>query len=274
MTNSVISGQLPEDTFIPFESTDFELDYRGIINGEEAWEWTSCGPTFGDNYSSEDSFSSQDAAIQDATTFLASIYSEPADFSEIEETATGTDIELAETSPYQSGVHFALYTCEDREGVYWQGLCQEPGEQSLWWGEDDFSEYVSDRGYFNAHYAAADAIYCFHRQREYSADDSLSLCYELGLPIHQIVEEHFISLSVSQASSGSGDIDAMSTEAKEAARIDRSNATAFMVECSGWDTVAHVSYDDILTTNADRYREGYGVNLLIERGDWAKWLAA
>ena len=274
MTTSTADAYPSESAFVPAEGVDFELDYRGFQGGEEAWEWTSCGPTFSDNYSSDDTFSSQDAASQDATTFLSSIYSEPADFLEIEETATGTDIELADTSPYQIGVHFALYTCEDREGVYWQGLCQEPGEQSLWWGEGDFSEYVSDRGYFNAHYAAADAIYCFHQQREHSANDSLSLCYELGLPIHQIVEEHFISLSVSQSSSGSGDIDAISLEAKEAARIDRSAAAAFMAECSGWDTVVHVSYDDILTTNADRYREGYGVNLLIERGDWAKWLAA
>ena len=162
MTTSTADAYPSESAFVPAEGIDFELDYRGPIDGEEAWEWTSRGPTFSDNYSSDDTFSSQDAAIQDATTFLTSVYNEPADFSALEEhqeeTATCIDIELAETSPYRSGVHFALYTCEDREGVYWQGLCQEPGEQALWWSEGDFSKYVSDRGYYNAQYAAADAI--------------------------------------------------------------------------------------------------------------------
>ena len=276
MTNPVISGQLPDDTFIPVEGTDFELDYRGLIDGEEAWEWTSCGPTFSNNYSSDDTFSRQDAAIQDATTFLASVYNEPTDLSEIEETATGIDIELAETSPYQSGVHFALYTCEDREGVYWQGLCQEPGEQALWWGEGDFSEYSSDRGYFNAQYAAADAIYCFHRLRQHSAVDAITLCYELTLPIHQVIEEHFVRLTVSQASGygvADGDVEAMSLAAKEEALIDRTEAEAFMTECHGWPDVS-VTYEDGTTfTNAERFNGGYGVVLHIDSEDWAKWLA-
>ena len=30
MTNLVISGQRPEDTFTPTEGNDFELDYRGF----------------------------------------------------------------------------------------------------------------------------------------------------------------------------------------------------------------------------------------------------
>ena len=171
MTTSTADAYPSESAFVPAEGVDFELDYRGLIDGEEAWEWTSCGPTFSDNYSSDDTFYSQDAAIQDATTFLVSVYSEPADFSDLEETATDIDIELAEPSPYQSGVHFALCRYPDREGVHWQGLCQEPGEQALWWGEGDFSEYVSDRGYFNAQYAAADAIYCFHRLRQHGAVD-------------------------------------------------------------------------------------------------------
>ena len=192
------------------------------------------------------------------------------------EPTAGIDIELAEISPYECGVHFALCTHEEREGVYWQGLCQEPGEADRWWGEADFSEYVSDRGYYNASYAAADAIYCFHRLRGHSAEDSLTLCYELALPVHQIIEEHFIQLTVSQASgygSADGDVDAMSIVGKEDACIDSREAAAFMAECSGWQTVAHVSDDDILTTNADRYCEGYGVVLLIDSGDWAKWLA-
>ena len=276
MTNPVISGQLPEDTFIPVEGTDFELDYRGLIEGEEAWEWTSCGPTFSDNYSSDDTFSSQSVAIQDATAFLTSIYNESADLSGIEETATGIDIELAETSPYQSGVHFALYTCEDREGVYWQGLCQEPGEQALWWSEGDFSEYVSDRGYYNAQYAAADAIYCFHRLRQHSAVDAIALCYELALPVHQVIEEHFVKLTVSQASgsdSCEGDVEAMSLAAKEEAMIDRAGAEAFMAECHGWQDIS-VTYEDGTTfTNAERFNSGYGVVLYIDTGDWAKWLA-
>ena len=53
----------------------------------------------------------------------------------------------------------------------------------------------------------------FHRLREYSAVDAISLCYELTLPIHQIVEEHFLRITVSQASgygARDGDVEAMS----------------------------------------------------------------
>ena len=245
-----------------------------LSTARRPWEWTSCGPTFSDEYSSDDTFSSQAAAIQDATTFLSGLYNAPPEA--LEAAAPLLDIELAEISPYECGVHFALCTHEEREGVYWQGLCQEPGEADLWWGEGDFSEYVSDRGYDNTHYAAADAIYCFHRLRGHSAEDSLTLCYELALPVHQIIEEHFIRLTVSQASgygAADGDVDAMSLEEKEDACINSREAAAFMAECHGWQSIA-VTYDDSTTfTNADRYHEGYGVVLQIDADDWAKWLA-
>ena len=186
------------------------------------------------------------------------------------------DISLPETSPYQSGVHFALYRDLDQAGIHWQGLCQEPGEQSQWWGEGDFSAYSSDRGYSNARYATADAIYCFHRLRQQSAVDAVTLCYELTLPIDQIIEEHFVRLTVSQAlgyDSRDGDVDAMSLAAKEEALIDRTEAEAFMAECHGWQDVT-VTYDDGTTfTNAERFNGGYGVVLHIDSDDWTKWLA-
>ncbi len=276
MTTSTADAYPSYSAFVPTEGVDFELDYRGPIDGEEAWEWTSCGPTFSDNYSSDDTFASQAAAVQDAVTFLSSVYNNPPDFSGLEEEATCIDITLAETSPYQSGVHFALCRYLDREGVHWQGLCQEPNEQSQWWNEGDFSEYSSDRGYFNAQYAAADAIYCFHRLRQHSAVDALTLCYELALPIHQIVEEHFVKLTVSQSSghgTADGDVEAMSLTAKEEALIDRTEAEAFMAECHGWQDVS-VTYEDGTTfTNAERFNGGYGVVLHIDSEDWAKWLA-
>ena len=276
MTTHSTDAYPSASSFVPTEGVDFELDYRGLVEGEEAWEWTSCGSTFSDNYSSDDAFTSQAAAVQDAVTFLTSVYNNPPDLSDLEETATCIDIELSEVSPYQSGVHFALCRYPDKEGVHWQGLCQEPNEQSRWWNEGDFSEYSSDRGYSNARYATADAIYCFHRLRQHSAVDAITLCYELALPIHQIVEEHFVKLTVSQASgygSCDGDVEAMSLAAKEEALIDRTEAEAFMAECNGWQDVS-VTYEDGTTfTNAERFNGGYGVVLYIDSEDWAKWLA-
>ena len=99
MTTSPADAYPSDSAFVPAEGIDFELDYRGLIDGEEAWEWTSCGPTFDDNYSSDDAFTSQAAAVQDAVTFLTSVYTNPADFSDLEATATCIDIEPVRNQP-------------------------------------------------------------------------------------------------------------------------------------------------------------------------------
>lgn len=119
MTPSVIDTDLPKIIFVPTEGIDFKLNYCGLLDNKEAWKWTSCGPTFGNSYSSREPFNSQAAAVNDATTFLTSLYSEQLDFSDLEAITTSLDITLPDISPYQSGVHFALYTCEGEEGVYW-----------------------------------------------------------------------------------------------------------------------------------------------------------
>ena len=178
--------------FIPTEGTDFELDYRGIVDGAEAWEWVSCGSTFGDNYCSDDTFT-KEGAIADAVEFLAMVFNEPPDFSELEVPAVGVDISLPETCPYKSGVHFALCTFEGQEGVHWQGLCREPGESERWFdlpADADFSHLSSDRGYFNANLAAADCIFSIHRERGYNIEEATTIIYELGLPIHEVIEEN------------------------------------------------------------------------------------
>ena len=73
----------------------------------------------------------------------------------------------------------------------WQGLCQEPNETSQWWNTDaDFAHLVSDRGYFNAHYAAADCIFSLHTERGYSIEEAITLVYELALPVHVVIEEN------------------------------------------------------------------------------------
>ncbi len=275
MTQSVDDTNLCEVAFVPIEGVDFTLYNCEPVVEQRAWVWASGGPMFSDDYNSAEPFSSRAAAIKDAISFLTRVYDEPVDFSDLEASTTCLDIELSDTAPYQSGVHFALYTHEDREGFYWQGLCQEPNESNLWWGAADFSEFCSDTGYFNERYAAAAAIYCFHRLRKHSAVSSLTLCYELGLPIEQIVEEHFVRLTVSQASgygSSEGDIEALSIEAKEEVCINRTEAAAFIAECHDWQGIAFTYEDGTTFTNAERYQEGYGVVLQIDTDDWAKWL--
>ena len=275
-TLPVVDANLPELEFIPAEGIDFTLDYRGLVDGQEAWEWMSCGPIFSDNYSSNKNFRRQADAVNDASTFLASVYNEPFDFSDLEENSVGIDIQLPNTSLYQSGVHFSLFTYVDREGVYWQGLCQEAGERDRWWGEADFSGHCSERGYLDARYAAADAIYRLHRQRDFSAADALTLCYELELPANQILADYFIDLTVSQVlarDSSPVDIDAMSLKAKEEAVIDQTEAAAFIADCQGWNSIAFAYEDGTTFTSAERYQEGFGVVLQIDKNDWAKWLA-
>lgn len=215
-------------------------------------------------------------SVRDAASFLTPVYDEQVDFSDLKASTTCIDIELSDTAPYQCGVHFALYAYADQEGVYWQGLCQKPNGSDRWWGEADFSKSCSDTGYSNERYAAADAIYCFHRLRQHSAVTSLTLCYELGLPIEQITEEHFVRLTVSQASgygSTEGEVEALSLEAKEEVCIGQTEATAFMAECYDWQGIAFTYEDGTTFTNAERYQEGYGVVLQIDTDDWAKWLA-
>ena len=183
-----IDVNLPE-LFTATENEDFTLHE---LNGY--WHWYSCGLTFGDNYCSEDGFDTQADGIADATNFLTRVYNsrpEDGNFNELPPASTLFDIELADTSPYQSGVHFALYECEGQTGVYWQGLCQEPNEVERWWGEDnDFAHLASDRGYFNARLAAADCIFSLHTERGYSIEDAVTLVYELALPVHTVISEN------------------------------------------------------------------------------------
>ena len=275
-TISVITADLPELEFVPTEGTDFVIDYRGDVDGQEVWGWTSCGPLFGDSYSNSEIFTSQAAAVKDASDLLADVHNESDDFLDSDVTSTGVDFQLPETSPYQSGVHFSLCTLTGREGIHWQGLCQEAGERDRWWGEADFSGYSSERGYFDARYAAADAIYRLHRQRDFSAADALTLCYELELPANQILADYFIDLTVSQVLArdlSPVDIDAMSLKAKEEAVIDQTEAAAFIADCQGWNSIAFAYEDGTTFTSTERYQEGFGVVLQIDKNDWAKWLA-
>ena len=275
-TISVITADLPELEFVPTEGTDFVIDYRGDVDGQEVWGWTSCGPLFGDSYSNSEIFTSQAAAVKDASDLLADVHNESDDFLDSDVTSTGVDFQLPETSPYQSGVHLSLCTLTGREGIHWQGLCQEAGERERWWGEADFSECSSDQGHFNARYAVADAVYCLHRQRDFSAVDALTLCEKLELPVEQLVADRFIPLTVSQSLSSNStvnDIEAMSLEAKEEVIINRSEAAAFIAECQGWQSIAFEYEDGTTFTSEQRCREGFGVVLQMDKTDWAKWLA-
>ena len=182
-----IDADLPE-LFTATENEDFTLHE---LNGY--WHWYSSGPTFADGYCSEDGFDTKLEAIADAVDFLTSVYNsspEDNDFSELPSAKALTDIELAETSPYQSGVHFALCQYEGKDGWHWQGLCQAPGESVQWWGDDDFAHLASDRGYFNVRTAAADCIFSLHIERGYSIEEAVTLVYELALPVHTVIEEN------------------------------------------------------------------------------------
>lgn len=177
------------DTFTATENEDFTLHE---LNGY--WHWYSSGPQFGDDYCSEDGFATRVAAIADAVDFLNSVYyssPEDNDFTHLHPAATLSDIELAEISPYQSGVHFAVYQPEEADGWYWQGLCQEPNESEKWWNTgDDFAHLASDRGYRNARLAAADCLFSLHTERGYSIEAAITLVYELALPVHVVIEEN------------------------------------------------------------------------------------
>lgn len=96
-------------------------------------------------------------------------------------TAIPVDIELAGRSPYQSGVHFALYRYEERLGVYWQTLRWAPDETA--------------RGHFDARYAAADCIFSLHIERGYSIEAAVTLVYELALPVHSLINANQSALT-------------------------------------------------------------------------------
>ena len=175
------------DTFTATEGVDFTLHELHYY-----WHWYSQGPQFGDDYCSEDGFDTPDEAKADAESFLTMLYHSGIaeyDLSQLLPATALTDIELAAISPYQSGVHFAIYQRED--GWYWQGLCQEPNESAQWWNSaDDFAHLASDRRYFNARLAAADCIFSLHTERGYSVEAAVTLVYELALPVHTVIDEN------------------------------------------------------------------------------------
>ena len=177
------------ETFSATEGVDFTLHEL-----HDYWHWYSQGPQFGDEYCSEDGFETPVEAKADAESFLTTLYHSGIatnDQSHLLPAAALTDIELAEHSPYQSGVHFALYRYENQPGWYWQGLSQEPNESAQWWGgDDDFAHLASDRGYFNARLAAADCLFSLHLERGYSVEAAVTLVYELALPIHTVIDEN------------------------------------------------------------------------------------
>ena len=186
-----IDVDLP-DLFTATEDVDFTLHEL-----HDYWHWYSQGPHFGDNYCSEDGFDTPAVASADAVEFLTTLYSTGLaenDLTQLLPAANLTDIELADISPYQSGVHFAIYQREEEEeeeGWHWQGLCQEPDESAQWWdSDDDFAHLSSDRSYFNANLAAADCIFSFHLERGYSIEEAVTLVYELALPVHVVIEEN------------------------------------------------------------------------------------
>lgn len=183
-----IDADLP-DLITVTETVDYTLhELQGY------WHWYSSGPHFGDNYCSEDGFDTKAEAIADAVEFLTTLYNAgiaESGTSQIPPAATLTDIELADISPYQSGVHFAIYQPDSENGWYWQGLCQEPNESAKWWGDDDdFAHLTSDRGYYNARLAAADCLFSLHTERGYSVEEAVTLVYELALPVHTVIDEN------------------------------------------------------------------------------------
>lgn len=96
-------------------------------------------------------------------------------------TAIPVNIELAERSPYQIGVHFSLYRYEDQLGVYWQNLRRSPDETA--------------QGHFDARYAVADCIFSLHIERGYSVEAAVTLVYELALPVHPLIEANQSALT-------------------------------------------------------------------------------
>ena len=181
-----LDAELPE-LFSATEDIDFVLhELYGY------WHWYSQGPQFGDDYCSEDGFETPTAARADAESYLTSLYHSDTGENELTQLLPATalaDIELAESSPYQSGVHFAIY--QQADGWYWQGLCQEPNETEQWWhSDDDFAHLTSDRGYRNAQLATADCLFSLHTERGYSVEAAVTLVYELALPVYAVIEEN------------------------------------------------------------------------------------
>ena len=162
-----------------------------IYDIENFWHWESCGPLLEDAYCSEDGFSCVIDCVVDAIAWLDNVL-------EMEEKGQRIDnasesrpiiIELPETSPYQMGIHFALYQNVGEAGIRWQGLCQEKGESSYWWGEGDFSHLSSAKEYFNAHIAAADCVFALHIDRGHSSKEAVALASDLDLPVFTVIQE-------------------------------------------------------------------------------------
>ena len=119
-----------------------------------------------------------------------------------EETATCIDIELAEPSPYQSGVHFALCTLpRPRRRALARVYAKNRASSRGGGAKLTSANTVSDRGYYNAHYAAADAIYCFHRLRQHSAVDAIdAVATNSRCRFIRLSKSTSFKLTVSQAS--------------------------------------------------------------------------
>jgi hypothetical protein len=177
------------DTTKPFpidEGIGFE-----IYSTENFWHWESCGPVLGDAYCSEDGFSCVIDCVVDAIAWLDTALVMEEEGQRIDNASKSklVAIELPESSPYQLGIHFALYQNVGEAGIRWQGLCQEKGESSYWWGEGDFSHLSSDKEYFNAHIAAADCVFALHIDRGHSSEEAVALASDLDLPVFTVIQE-------------------------------------------------------------------------------------
>ena len=163
---------------IPVENKDFVL-YQ--IN--DFWHWESQGDRFGNDYCSEDGFESRADCVADALGWLTAEEEAIAEGEEFAAASVGVYAELPENSPYQHGIHFAMYREGNGADIHWQGLCQETDEGKYWWGKSDFAHLSSSEGFANPQYALADCLFSLHIERGYSVDESVELIYELSLPI-------------------------------------------------------------------------------------------
>ena len=103
----MITGETTRNETLPQEGTDFIL---GQIN--DFWHWESQGDRFGNDYCSEDGFESRADCVADALGWLTAEEEAIAEGEEFAAASVGVYAELPENSPYQHGIHFAMY----REG--------------------------------------------------------------------------------------------------------------------------------------------------------------
>ncbi|MBE9064268.1 hypothetical protein [cf. Phormidesmis sp. LEGE 11477] len=176
-----INTPFPIDEGIGFE----------IYSIENLWHWESCGPVYADDYCSEDGFSCVIDCVVDAIAWLDNVLEMEEEGQRIDNASESRPIiiELPENSPYQLGIHFALYQNVGEAGIRWHGLCQERGESSQWWGEGDFSHLKSDKDYFNAYIAAADCVFALHIDRGHRLEKAADLVSNLGLPVFTVIQE-------------------------------------------------------------------------------------